>query len=78
MRERHPKKEVEDALSEAEAAGWRVEMTPKAHGWGKMLCPERSRNGCSKSIWSTPRSPGNLARDIRRELRNCSHTNAEE
>jgi len=40
MQRPHPKKEIEAALTYAEACGWRVE--PKkgnGHAWGKMLCP---------------------------------------
>ncbi len=72
MRQRHPKKEVERALREAEAAGWRIQLS-KGHAWGKMLCPLRARDGCVAAIWSTPASVENHARDLRRELRRCAH-----
>lgn len=73
-RRRHPKKEIEDALSEAEAAGWRVESSGFGHRWGVMRCRERSRNGCQASIWSTPRDPGNHAKQLRRTIARCPHT----
>ncbi|MDE0055133.1 MAG: hypothetical protein OXP28_07200 [Gammaproteobacteria bacterium] len=72
-RRKHPKKEVEAALIEAEAAGWIVVRTSSAHRWGVMRCPEASRSGCQYSIWSTPRSSGNHARHLLRMLRNCPH-----
>lgn len=77
-RRRHPKKEVEEALSAAEAAGWRVESTASGHRWGVMRCAEASREGCQVSIWSTPRSPGNHARQLRRAIDRCPHTGKED
>lgn len=68
-RGRHPKKEVEEALGEAEAAGWSVRATKAGHKWGTAKCG----SGCSEFVWSTPRSPGNHAKRIRRAVRNCPH-----
>ena len=62
-RRRHPKKEVEAALREAETEGWIITISPKGHPWGRMTCPERSRLGCQRSIYSTPRNPGGHARE---------------
>ena len=64
-RPRHPKKEVEDALADAEAAGWTVTPTSSGHRWGVMRCAESSRSGCQVSIWSTPRNPGVHERQLR-------------
>ena len=72
-RARHPKKEVEAAISAAEEAGWTVNQTSSGHRWGVMLCGETSRSGCQISIWSTPRNPGNHANQIRRALDRCPH-----
>ena len=75
-RRKRPRKEVEAALIEAEAAGWTVVRTSSAHRWGVMRCPEASRSGCPCSIWSTPRNSGNHARHLLRMLRNCRHRSA--
>ncbi|MQA91305.1 MAG: hypothetical protein GEU90_13935 [Gemmatimonas sp.] len=77
-RKRHPKKEVEAALSDAEAAGWRVEPTRSGHRWGVMRCPESSPEGCQASIWSTPRNPGNHANQLRRVINRCPHPTRED
>jgi hypothetical protein len=77
-RRRHPKKEVEEALREAESVGWRVEATVPGHRWGVMRCPEISRDGCQASIWSTPRNPGNHAKQLRRALTRCPDVAKEE
>lgn len=71
-RSRHSDKEIEDAVSEAEARGWRV-VPGKNHAWGKLLCPYADRSGCTVFVWSTPKNAGNHARDIRRALDKCSH-----
>ncbi|MDD2105210.1 MULTISPECIES: hypothetical protein [Pseudomonas] len=72
----HARKEVEQALRHAESKGWRV-VVGGGHCWGKMYCPWndahcRCGEFCITSIWSTPRSPGNLARQLRRVVDNCS------
>ena len=71
-RRRHPKKEVEEALREAENAGWTVAPSPSGHRWGSVHC-SAGRAGCRLSIFSTPRNPGNHARHIRRALIRCPH-----
>ena len=75
-RARHPKKEVEDALAYAESNGWRVEVGG-SHAWGRIYCPFedpecRCGEFCIASVWSTPRDPGNHARQIRRVVDNCT------
>lgn len=76
VRGRHPKKEIEDALEYAEAAGWRIAVGG-GHAWGKMFCPYRNdacRCGefCITSIWSTPKSPSNHSKALRRVVDNCT------
>lgn len=72
-RARHPKKEVEAALAELEDAGWAVVPTASGHRWGVARCAESGRSGCQVSIWSTPRSPDNHARQLWRALDRCNH-----
>lgn len=71
-RPRHPNKHIEAAIQFAESLGWRVELSG-GHAWGRLFCPQRSREGCIISIWSTPRRPENHARHIRREVEACPH-----
>jgi len=75
-RARHPKKEVEKALRHAEAQGWRIEVSG-SHAWGRMYCPYndvecRCGEFCITSIWSTPKNPGNHARQLKRVVDNCA------
>lgn len=68
-RNRHSKKEIEQALRAIEDGGWTVTPTATGHRWGKAECG----NGCSLSVWSTPKSPGNHAKQIRRAADRCPH-----
>lgn len=75
-RPKHPNKDVEAALEYAEAHGWWVEPA-RGHAWGRMYCPwndDECRCGefCIASIWSTPRNPGNHARQIGRVVDGCT------
>jgi hypothetical protein len=56
----------------AEQLGWRVELS-NGHAWGRLFCPFASRSGCIVSVWSTPRSPENHARHIRKSVDACPH-----
>jgi hypothetical protein len=76
-RTKHPSKEIEAALDYAESEGWRVENR-KGHAWGCMLCPWndgdcRCNVFCTKSIWSTPRVPEDIAEQVRRAVDGCVH-----
>ena len=75
QRPRHPNKEIEQALIYAESQGWRV-VTLNGHAWGKIQCPWndaecRCGTFCQKSVWSTPRVPEDIARQIRRAVQRC-------
>ncbi|MFJ4155934.1 hypothetical protein ACIPZF_14220 [Pseudomonas sp. NPDC089752] len=74
----HARKEVEQALRHAESQGWRV-VAGGGHCWGKLYCPFndadcRCGEHCITSIWSTPKNPGNFARQLRRVVDNCAGT----
>jgi hypothetical protein len=71
-RPRHPKQEIERAVQYAEQQGWNVEIT-SGHAWGRLYCPFSTREGCIISVWSTPRSAGNHARQIRKKVDQCPH-----
>lgn len=75
-RAKHPNKEVERAIQHAEANGWVVEVGG-SHAWGKLYCPYndaecRCGTFCITSIWSTPKNPGNFARQLKRVVDNCT------
>lgn len=71
-RPRHPNGEIERVIQYAEELGWTVRMS-SGHGWGRLYCPLRSREGCIVSVWSTPRSAGNHARQVRNAIDRCPH-----
>lgn len=77
QRRRHPNKEIEAAVRHAEDHGWKcVLVSGSGHAWGKLRCPyndEQCRCGsfCSKSVWSTPRVPEDMADLIRRTVEGC-------
>jgi hypothetical protein len=73
MRPRHPKKHIEAAVGYAESRGWRVELSA-GHAWGFLLCPRYGQGGCDIAVYSTPRVPENHARQIRRRVDRCPHT----
>jgi hypothetical protein len=75
-RRSHPHPDIEDALKYAEENGWRVDVGG-GHCWGKIYCPyndKECRGGifCISSVWSTPRNPGNHAKQIRKVVNNCT------
>lgn len=75
-RSSHPKKEVEAALVHAENNKWRVAVGG-GHAWGKIYCPfnnNECRCGtfCITSVWCTPKSATNHAKDLRRVVDNCT------
>ena len=78
-RPRHPNKHIERALQYAEKLGWTVEKSnARAHAWGRLYCPQSTREGCIISIWSTPTVPENHARHIRRQVDLCPHLHDEQ
>ena len=71
----HSNKHIQDAVRYAEGKGWTVTKAGgRAHIWGVLWCPERSREGCRIQIMSTPRNPESHARDIRRGIDQCPHS----
>lgn len=78
VRQRHPNKEIENAIRHAEEKGWRYrKVGGSAHAWGRLLCPLHEREGCSLSIWSTPRNCELHARQIRKYVDGCPHLEGE-
>lgn len=52
-RERHQRKQVEQALRFAEGEGCEVEVRHAGHTWGHVVAPDGQR----LRVWSTPRMP---------------------
>lgn len=77
-RDKHPNKEIENALQYVERKEWRVKKSKgrSAHAWGQIYCPAR-HNPCSggewciTSVWSTPKSPANHAKQLKRMVDRC-------
>lgn len=64
-RERHPKREVEEALVELERCfGVGVDVRHHGHVWARMYCACRAA-GHQASVASTPEVPANEARRLR-------------
>lgn len=73
-RAKHPNKEIEAAIQYAIKNGWRYRHAGNsAHAWGRLLCPLEDREGCSMSIWSTPKNAENHAKQIKRNVKSCPH-----
>jgi len=63
-RGRHPKKAIADALADVVQDGVvDVEEIHRGHRWGALVC---TICGDQLALWSTPRVPENLARQIHR------------
>ena len=78
-KDRHPSGEIEVAMQEALERGWTLKKSGKSgHAWGRLYCPESSREGCIVSVWSTPRDETNHANQIRRQVERCPHGEEEE
>jgi hypothetical protein len=75
-RPRHPNKEIEAAVAYAEEQRWSW-FKVSGHAWGKLYCAHHDRDGCKVFVWSTPRNPGNHARQLRREIDRCPHKEEE-
>lgn len=72
--QRHPKKEVRDAIDLVLSdPWWRIE--PGGH-WGVLLCGHRDRDGCRIAVNATPQNAGAHAARIVREALKCPHQRA--
>lgn len=78
MRPKHPNKEIELAIKYAESKGWRYQPSGNsAHAWGRLLCPLAAREGHAMSVWSTPKSNEDHAKQIKRKVDACEHQGEE-
>ncbi|MCY3767175.1 MAG: hypothetical protein OXH06_17280 [Gemmatimonadetes bacterium] len=70
----HPNRHIRAAIAYALEHGWTFRKAgPRAHTWGRLFCPLRDRSGCVRAVYSTPRSPEDHARVIRRSVARCPH-----
>ncbi|MFH2007648.1 MAG: hypothetical protein ABI333_13765 [bacterium] len=76
-RPRHPHKDIESAIKDAEGRGWRVEHSKRGHVWGTAYC-QAGQGGCIIRIASTPRNPTSAAKRLAREFEKCPHAEATE
>jgi hypothetical protein len=71
---KHPSKEIQQAIDYAVDKGWRfIETGNSAHAYCRLYCPNQTRDGCKISVWSTPRSVDNHAKQIIRTVDKCDH-----
>jgi hypothetical protein len=73
-RPKHSNKDVEAALKHAESSGWTVKV---GGHWGFLYCPFndaecRCGTRCKAGIWSSPKNPGNHAKQLREVVDGCT------
>lgn len=76
-RPRHPNAAIEAAVRYAEDHGWTFRKGG-GHAFLVGKCPAKSRDGHAMSVWSTPKSPENHVKQVRRKVDACSCTAPEE
>jgi hypothetical protein len=73
----HPNKHIKHiraAVDYALGRGWTLrKSSSRAHLWGRLYCPLRTRDGCAKAVYSTPKNPEDHAKDLRRAVDRCPH-----
>lgn len=79
QRPRHPKKDVEAVIAEVMATDlFRLSKnTGRGHRWATLLCRIGHREH-TIAVWSTPKSPSNHAKQIRRAARRIVAAHEEE
>ena len=68
----HPNKHIRASIEYALSRGW-TQRPGGGHAFCILKCPAGVREGCRKSVWSTPRNPEAHARDIVRYVDHCPH-----
>lgn len=76
-RERHPKGEVEEALSDLEALGVVVTVVHHSHVWARLYCSCKD-SAHQGSVSSTPKNQGNEARRLRSLVNRWERAHEEE
>ncbi|MHB8284235.1 MAG: hypothetical protein ACYDD1_06115 [Caulobacteraceae bacterium] len=70
-RPRHPSKEVEAVIDYAETRGWTLRQM--GH-WGRLFCTQGDRAGCQVGVSGTPRNAQDHAKQLKRAIDRCPHT----
>ncbi|WP_249962239.1 hypothetical protein [Histophilus somni] len=69
---KHPNKHIQAALDYALSHGWQIVPSGKsAHSFCRLRCL-RGHSEHQMSVWSTPKSPENHAKQIIRKVNECS------
>ncbi|EMI5489355.1 hypothetical protein REJ26_000411 [Providencia stuartii] len=71
---RHPNKHIQMAIEYAVSKGWiLVEAGQSSHAFCRLRCgdPNREHQNHQMSVWSTPSSPENHAKQIKRKVDSC-------
>jgi len=74
---KHKNKHIREAIEYALVRGWRFTKSA-GHNFGILWCPARTREGCRRPVYSTPRVPEKHAKDIRRAVDRCPHGDPKE
>jgi hypothetical protein len=71
----HKNKHIRAAVDYALSKGWRLVLAgPRTHIWGTLYCPHVGRDGCLRRVFCTPRVPEDHAKQIRRTVDSCRHS----
>jgi hypothetical protein len=74
-KDRHPAKEIEQAIDYATSQGWRLR---KMGHWGRLFCPHADREGCQIGVNCTPKDADVHARQIVRAVDRCPHVSQDD
>ena len=73
MMKEHPDKHIRAAIQHACSKGWIfVAGGHSAHCFGRLKCGIPGHREHMMSVWSTPASPQNHARQIMRKIEHCT------
>ncbi|WP_459555611.1 hypothetical protein [Lacunimicrobium album] len=79
MAKHHPNKDINAAIEYALERGWRFEKAgARAHVFGRLLCPVKSRGACLRFVFSTPKNPHHHAQWIRDRVDECDCQSGEQ
>ncbi len=75
---KHQHKKIREVLEYAQEQGWSIQ-DGSGRSWGKVLCPYNDNNCrkgeyCLRNVYTTPKNPENKARELKRIIRNCIHS----
>lgn len=66
----HPNKDIQAAIAYAISQGW-LFRSSNGHAFGRLHCSLPGHKEHIMSIWSTPKSPEQHAKQIRRKVDQC-------